>query len=137
MKSKAKREELLDWEPELGMREWYTHRGSGDRGYLVRREGKDMIRLDRPSDPHAVRPMSSDWLRDEGWRPITVHQRAQVAFEADRALCRALGVHEETKKNWNELSDSARIRWTTTGPLDEPRAGLWSAIMDELRDLAR
>lgn len=127
----------LDWDPELGMREWYTHRSTGDRGFMVRRGGKEMIRLDRPMDPHAVRPMSADWLRDEGWRPITVHQRAQVAFEADRALCRALGMHEDAKKNWNELSDGARMRWTTTGPLEEPRAGLWEAIMEELRDLAR
>ncbi len=126
-----------DWDPELGAREWFTHRYTGDRGFRVRRAGKDVIRLDRPADPFAIRPLTEEWLKDEGWRPLTVGQRAQVAFDADRSLCRSLGLHAEAKKTWNDLSDSERIRWTERGPTDPTRAGLYAVIMEWAKDLAR
>jgi hypothetical protein len=127
----------LDWDPELGERTWFTHRLTGERGYLIRRDGEDRIRLDRPNDPYAIRKKEADWVQDESWRPITVNQRAQIAFEADRALCRALGLHAEAKRNWNELRDDDRIRWTGTPPKDETRARLYAAVMEALEDAAR
>lgn len=128
---------MTDWDPEPQDREWYTHRHTGERGFRVVRNGKDAIRLDRPTDPFAIRSMAEEWQRDEGWRPLTVHQRAQIAFEADRALCRALGMHAEAKKGWNELSDRERNVWVELGPKEDTRAGLWEVIMEWGKDLAR
>lgn len=129
----------LDIDPPSAERVWFTHTMTGERGYLAKRGGKDVIRLDRPMDPHATRPMGPDWQRDEGWRPITVNQRAQVAYAADLALCRALGNHAGAKKAWIDLPDSERITFIESGPSEEdgPRHKLWLHVMVALEDLAR
>lgn len=129
-----------NWEPTPAERIWYSHILTGDRGYFIRRDGKDCIRLDRPTDPYAVKQLTADWQKDETWRPITQAQRAQVAFEADRALARALGLHKESERSWINLKDEERIAWVNNGPMRkerDPRQKLWEAIMEATKELAR
>lgn len=106
-----------DWDPPPGEREYFRDHGRGDRGYLVRREGKDCIRLDRPEQELVV-PFTGSWKRDEFGSLYLSDQIAQVAFHADRGVCALVGLHAESRKQWRELSDKERIHFIRRGPPD-------------------
>lgn len=126
---------LETWDPGPHERTFYRHHATGDRGWLVRREGKDMIRMDRVHEE--LRPYrESDWKRDTEARPFTVWQTAQVAFAADRQLCVFLGKHEIARKGWLDLSDAKRREWVEKGPGgDDIRTRLYDIILSVLRPL--
>lgn len=131
-------EEMNDpnWEPRDGERAWYRHSGSGNRGYLCRRNGKQMIRLDRPMDPMAIEPFSSAvWLLDREDRPLTALQTTRIAYDADQALCKALGLYAK-RKEWLMLDEKMRIAWKKKGPKEpDIRAKLYKAVRDVLMEL--
>lgn len=119
-----------DHDPEPRDRVWYEHRQTGDRGWMVRRDGKDWIRLDRGPRVERLQPVNpAAWRQVNDYRPMTEHQLAQVAFEADRKLCFFLGQHERSRKEWESLSDKARIRYVKEGPGGDHRQVLYDAIM--------
>ncbi len=122
-----------NWDPLPHERAFHRHSTTGDLGWLVRREGKDCIRLDRPAQ-EIVRPFRPDeWIVEREHRPLTKYQLAQVAFEADKKLCFFLGHHDLSRREWLALKDEPRIAFTNNGPGGKgPRQQLFNAIMSVL-----
>jgi hypothetical protein len=125
------------WDPTDHEKTYYRHITTGDLGWLVRREGKDCIRLDRPSQEITKVFREADWVPTTDYRPLTGYQLAQVAYEADKKLCFFLGKHDQARKDWLMLKDEERIAWRQKGP---PRGGgrqeLFKAIMATLERYA-
>lgn len=123
------------WDPHPGERRYYTNATTGDRGYLVRRDGRDAIRLDVPGVEKVSR-LGDAWVADHAHRPLNVSQLAMVVYAADQELCRVLGMHSKLKK-WLDLSESERARWIQGEPPKGPEirvkmhAANW-AILKEL-----
>lgn len=126
-----KTEEPAHWDPPMGERVYYRSTVTGDKAYLVRREGKDHIKLDRPMED-ICRPFKpTDWIKEESHAPLARAHIVQVAFEADRRLCPFLGLHLEARKEWLSLRDEERIQWLEDGPKTKnaARRRLWKQIM--------
>jgi len=119
-------------------RQWYRSASDGELGYLVERGGVQYIQLNRPME-EILRPWQggAQWVPEVEHRPINKAQLAKVCFEADRALCQALGVHDPAKKEWASLTDRERIQWMEKGPRGAERNGLWTAIHHVLDPLTR
>lgn len=130
--------DLQDYDPDPHDRQWFRQARDGQLGWMVRRNGQDYIRLDRPQQ-EILRPYrKSEWIAEEEIRPMTRAQLAQVAFEADRALCRFLGDHGQAKAEWLSLRDEARRTWIEEGPSSRlERRKLYQAIMIALGEFAR
>lgn len=104
------------YEPKPHERVWYNHVMTGDRGYAVRRAGKDGIRYDRPAIDDVSYTLN-DWKRlEEKADEFTALQIAMVCFEADRKLCWAMGQQDLAKREWLEMSEKLRMKWVTDGP---------------------
>ncbi len=127
-----------DWDPAPHQRIWYKSRqGTGDRGWLVVRDGIDHIKLDRPNQ-EILRPFNSgsEWERDLAATCMTIAQVAQVCVVADRQLCIARQLFAEPRKEWLSMSDREKQLWMTTGPTKHPeRAALYRAIREALSPL--
>lgn len=126
----------ISWDPEGSERTYYRSSEDGQRGYLVRmKDGRDMIRLDRPMEVILHKP-SDQWKLDTQVYPISEVQIAQVAFVADRALCGALGKHRDAREDWLNLTDKARLKFMREGPCTgDVRDQLNDAIVGTLRGL--
>ena len=107
------------FDPQPADRQWYRSVSTGDRGYLVRRDGKDVIRLDRPMQ-ELLFPKTDDWKEDIYGSLLLESQAAAIAFAADREVCRAVGLHLESRRGWQDLTDAERIKFLKDGP---PRTG--------------
>lgn len=124
-----------DWDPKPFERQWFRNRDTGDLGFLCRRDGKDVIVYDRAHGTigEMTRPISTDWIPEPKKKLMSDAQVSKVAFEADRALCMALGLHEQAKKEWLNLHEKERIRWQKTGPSEPPpRVELYQKIHEAL-----
>lgn len=121
------------------MRTYYRHVRTGDLGYLVNREGRDYIRMDRPGDVVERIFRVDDWLPETERRPLTPMAVAKVAFEADRALCVALGLHGDGGKVWANLPEMERVAWMQQGPptRELSRLKLWRAVVGQLEELTQ
>jgi len=126
-------------DPKPSERVWFRHRQNGQLGYLIERDGKTKIRLDRASDPYAIRPYNPD-----EWLPMVTHTRvprqavAAIQWAADRALLRALGAHREAGRDWHGLTDAQRVEFMDKGPgklHGEERRKVWEAIKEATRAL--
>lgn len=119
-----------DWDPLPAEREYFRNGKQGDRGYLVRRQGKDVIRLDRPNQ-EILYPKSPDWIADEYGTLLLESQVAHIAFAADRAACAAAGLFADSRKSWQDLSDRERIKFMADGPprTHPVRGVVYDAIM--------
>lgn len=105
-----------NWEPEEKDRVHYRHLQTGDLGYLVRRDGRSVIRLDR-SQEEILKPFSKvNWALDNEHRPMSKHQVTRIAFAADKALCACIGLHDKARKEFEDLTEGERIRWAEKGP---------------------
>lgn len=114
-----------NWDPPDNNRTWYTHQTTGERAYLVRRRGQEMVRLDRGPTVELIKRLNSDWALDETRRPLNLGQLARVAYIAHQALCKALGDHESARTEWESLSDFERQCWLNgTGPDGPDEAAL-------------
>lgn len=125
------------WDPEPHERTYYRHMRTGDLAYMVRREGADVLRYDRPNE-EILRKITGEWQREAERVPYSKHQVAAVAFAADRALCAMMGQHKESREQWSSLHEKERLEYMKHGP----RAGgvrdrLWSAIFQLLGPEAR
>lgn len=130
-------EKGVDWDPEKGEETWYRNIQTGDRGFLVKRAGRDWVRLDRPNDPTAQQPFDAmKWRVDKEHRPLTSMACAQVAQAADAVLCRALGLYDKAGKDWLSLGEKTRLSWMKQGPKDPKiRRKLYVQIRAVLADL--
>jgi hypothetical protein len=110
---------------------YLRHTGTADLGYIVRRDGKDVVRLDRPQQ-EIIQPYDEKvWSRERSYKPVSHVQVVQVAFEADRMLLKSLGEHAKSRKDWHALTEKQRKAWLDVGPLDPPkRAQLYKAIVE-------
>lgn len=127
----------LDWDPKPSERVYYRSTHDGQRGYMVRRNGIEAIRLDRPME-ELIRELNDGWKRDEESYPLNPHRLAKIAFVADRELAAAIGDRiEPREREWIDLSERERIRFLNDGP-DEGgiRDKLHLAIVECLKELA-
>lgn len=118
-------------------REFYRSALNGDVGHLVFRDGKQYIRVNRPGDD-VLRVFKPDqWIKEAEHRPLSIAQVAAVAFEADRALCRSIGLHGEAQQQWLNLPERKRIAWMQNGPPTDqgPRRSLYEHVIAALAPL--
>lgn len=109
------------YEPHVDEKQWFRSASTGERGWLVRREGTTYLRLDRPSQ-ELLRPYREwDWIAEVEHRPLTALQVAEVCFAADRALCKVLAMHDLARQEWLSLTDRKRSEFVANGPGGEPR----------------
>lgn len=122
-------------EPLKSQRVYYRHNQTGDRGYIVKREGKDAIRRDRPNvDDYTFQ--LGDWVAEVAdARKFTEIQIAAVQFEADKKLCWALGLPTLSRREWVDVPEKQRFDWMKEGPKTPERSGLYTLIGDYLRSL--
>ena len=121
-----------NYTPKAGAESWYRHAQTGDRGYVVRRDGVQYIRLDR-SAQEILRRLDESWIEEDATRPITPIHVARVCFEADKALCAALGIVDKSREDWVKLSDLQRQLWITQGPKKpHQRATLYATLKGHL-----
>lgn len=126
-----------DYDPPGHERVYYRHTITGDLGYLVRREGKDYIRLDRPAQDISKPFLAAEWIAEQEYRPLSRMQLVQIAFEADKKLCILLGLHDEGRKQWLNLRDEERIAWAAGGPPAKGgRKAVFLALMKALEEHA-
>jgi hypothetical protein len=126
------------WDPPSHERDYYRHQVKGDLGWLVRREGRDCIKYDRPDQEIVIPYNEHDWIREQEYRPFSDAQIVQVAFAADKALCMLLGMHDKSRKEWVGLSDHQRAKWMREGPRNNRhRAKMYRAIRTALEDLGK
>lgn len=127
-----------DWDPKPAARKLVRNKQTGDLGYLVKRSGKIVVRLDRPNQ-EILRPYSvGEWQDEDTQRPLATIHVARVAFEADRALLAVLGDHSRASKTWTQLTDSERVRWLNGGPTDRTeRSAVYRAILGALEPFTR
>jgi hypothetical protein len=133
--------EPLDYDPPAQSREWFRHARDGQLGWKVRRDGRDCIKLDRVAQ-EIIQPFrDGDWIAEVEHRPLNKWQIFKVAFEADKELCRVLGLIHESKREWLNLRDEERQDWMDWGPEgkrpeDAIRNRFWKAIIKQLAPLA-
>lgn len=105
-----------NWDPLPAERQYYRSAETGDLGWLVRRDGKDRVRLDRPLQ-EIVRPFEEGkWVEEREWKPFSRTQVSKLQFETDKLVCSMLGLHKEGKRDWLSLKDEERIAWMKQGP---------------------
>lgn len=122
-----------NWDPEPAERTYFRHQQSGERGWMVRRNGVEMVRRDLPNMEICKR-LDHNWVIDRETRPLSHVQVCQVALAADRQLCVALGLHAEGKRQWIDMTDAQRIKLMHQGPGGhQARGRLWAAVLEALR----
>jgi len=122
---------MLDADPEPHERVYYRNIETGQRAYVVTRAGLEKLRVDHgPNSDIIVALNPIEWTVDKDVRPINTVHLAQVAYEADRALCVRLSLHREAKLEWRDLTDKERARFMKSGPGDShpARARLFAYI---------
>lgn len=137
IKSNPGTEEVDEIDSPETKRKWFTHTRNGERGWLVERNEKPFIKLDRPMRETLLPFKKGEWKPMGEYRPLTGWQVAQVAFEADKQLCFFLGKHQRAKLEWISLSDEERLKWVKNGPPGVDRKMLFDANMESMRHLKR
>jgi hypothetical protein len=125
-------------DPPEGKRVFFRHYTTGDKAYLVTREGKQHIKYDRPYDQSTMLFRKEEWVPDEHPEPFSIGQTIQVAYATDRALCGMLGMHVEAKKQWASLSERERANFMLNGPKEPAiRAQVYKALKKMLEPFTR
>lgn len=97
-------------------RQMYRSVWDGELGEKVVKEGKEYIRLNRPAQ-ELLRPYNpNDWKIEADEYPLTPNQVGAICWAADKALCKALGLHAEARKEFINLRDEDRLAWSEHGP---------------------
>lgn len=124
-------------DPPAQMRQWYRSATTGQLGWKVTRGKNLYIKLDRPGQDIEQLWREGDWIAEKERRPLTKWQIAKVAFEADRELCRVLGLVAASKREWHSMKEELRQDWMRQGPPGTKaeavmRQALYDTIMDHL-----
>lgn len=123
-----------NYDPRPEEREYYTHQTTGDRGYRVVRDGKEMIRYDRGDSHEVVVPFNiASWERDELALQFSDLQIAEACFKADQIVSRAIGKVGQSMKDWRNLTERERNQWMYVGPKHPRRRRLWISIREAMR----
>jgi len=123
-----------NWDPDPGQRIYVQSTTTGNMGWIVRRGGRDMIKLDRPAQDIVVE-YNGSWSQVVEHRRATHSQIVQVAFEADKALLKLLGEYGKAKKDFRDLTEKQLVAWIEEGPSQPPiRAVLYRTIVDLLAE---
>jgi len=123
-------------EPPPHQRVYYRHAQKGDLGWMVTKNGKDHIKYDRPDQDIIIPFDANAWQIEEEHRPYNPTQKVQIAFEADRQLCKLIGMHDKARKVWGDLSQRQRMAWIEKGPTKNVyRRKLYAAVMSSLREM--
>ncbi len=120
------------WDPKPSERIYYRSHNTGDLGYLVRRDGKDQVRLDRPEQEIVIPFRTGEWDPEQKLPGLNRMQKAQIAWEADCKLRYFLGDHQGARKTWLSLREKERIDYAEDGPEEPASKLLWRAIMSSL-----
>jgi hypothetical protein len=118
-------------DPPPNKREYYLHLETGDRGYLVERDGKPAIKWDRAMARDTTHELHK-WKKQIDEVPLfSLHQIAMVAFVADKEVCRALGQVDIAQRLWVDLTEKQRRDWMMDGPKAKtgPRRAVYKAIL--------
>lgn len=118
-------------DPPPGKREYYIHLETGDRGYLVTRDGKPAIKWDRTMAKDTTHELHK-WKKMVDEVPLfSLHQIAMVAFVADKEICRSMGQVDIAQRQWVDLSEKQRRDWMADGPKAKsgPRRAVYNAIV--------
>ena len=110
---------------------YYRHVREGHLGYLVQKDGRDYIQFDRVGEPVLRHFKHGDWIAEAEARPLSDVAVARIAYEADRAYCRALGMPQV--KEWLNLLDDERVAFLQNGPPGGVRQGLYLSIVAYVR----
>jgi hypothetical protein len=125
-----------DWDPPPGKRTYYRHAVDGQLGWLVRRGGREMIRLDRGEAEVLRHMVEGQWVPDKEHRPLNKATVAKICHAADRELCFALGEHGKAQPDWNDLKQEEKREWMLVGPKSPVvRAVIYARIKDALAEL--
>ena len=122
------------YDPPPHERQYVRENMSGELGWLVRREGKDCVKMDRPNED-IYRPfLEGRWQPERPASNLSDSQIAMVAHAADAALCRFIGMHGVANRDWLALTDRQKARWRQEGPLSpDVRRNLYAAIQGVLK----
>jgi len=124
------------WEPDPYGRIHYTRASDGQLGWMIHRDGKRYIKLNRPSKEILEPYDESRWMPVKEHRPLRVPDVAEIALAADKLLCRKLGLHDEANREWLSMQDEDRRDWIEYGPEEgaqKARLDTWAAIMVGLK----
>lgn len=128
-----------DWDPPSpAARQLVRSAQTGELGYLVRRGGASMVKLDNPNQEILRRYTPADWLAEDTQRPLALIHVARYAFEADKLLCRDLGMVQHSLRSWDKLREGERQMFLKEGPKKPPaRAVLYRSIMTAMKEFVR
>ena len=119
-------------------RVYYRHIQTGDRGYLVKVDGEQHIRYDRPFDPTTMKFREAEWELDKHPEPFSIGQAITVVFEADRALCNILGLYGEGRRSWQSMNERDRVKFILEGPTKPPiRVTVYKTLRKIMEPLTR
>lgn len=124
-----------NYEPEPGKRLFVRDSRTGDLGWMVRRGGVDMVRLDRPNHEVLKPYHPASWEPQVEVKRASHAQLVMVAYEADRALLRMMGEFGKARTEFRDLTEKQRLAWIEDGP-QEPtiRRILYRSIIDVLSE---
>jgi hypothetical protein len=60
-----------------------------------------------------------NWTPEVVRRELSKFAIARVAFEADKALCKELGLHGVARRIWDKLTDAQRQAFVKDGPVGQ------------------
>lgn len=119
----------------MNEREYYRSNVTGDLGYLVERDGKSWVKLDR-SGPEVLKEFSEGlWAEELHRAPLNQQQLGKLAYEFDQLLCRTLGRGQEANRDWIAMQNEEKATWMTIGPCDSGiRDALFDAVLRVLKE---
>jgi hypothetical protein len=130
---------MLNVEPEQKDRIYYRHVKTGELAYVVIRDGRNMLKTNRPSAPeyYDLPPDTTggQWYLDKERRALNGAQVAMIAYAADSVLTRCIS-HQQPKE-WATLTDEQRRVFTAHGPPKNQveRYNLYSTIVESLKEI--
>lgn len=132
----------IHWDPIEEEKTYYRNEQSGQLAWVVRREGKEFMRLDRPSEEillpcrRNAEGCPSGWKEEARPRLLGPGVIGRIAFEAYKALCGATGKAMRAKMEWLSLSEAARHDFIVRGPKNATplERALWEAMSKVLKE---
>lgn len=92
------------------------HKFTGDLGEVLMVDGEKRVRLDRPGVSTTYAYDVHTWEDEPERELLSRLQIARIAYEADRALCLAVGDHKGARLEWRAMHDDARVKFMKDGP---------------------
>jgi len=128
-----------NWDPREGEKIWVRHKDNGNEGWIVRRDGQEMVHLNRGAQTIEVPFDEFSWIEQDERRPLSDISIALVAQAADQVLCHVLGLHEG-RKGWIDLHEQEKRKWIegrgVPDNADAVRHVMFDAITGVLRSFA-